>query len=98
MDKNLLNHAMKLCRDKAEALQQQSEAIKFLCNLMTDETCSQSLIQQNVVHAILGSLNSKDILTIKYALGAFLNLCLSDQQKTKAIQQLLMQGGLKILH
>lgn len=63
-----------LCRDVN--LSVQAEAIKLLCNMLTDEVSCLTIMELDVMPAIVVCLNSKNSQSVKFALGATLNLTL----------------------
>lgn len=83
-----------LCDGTAsEDVKTQEVAIKLICNLLTQESSREQIIQHDGLFAVFHCLINNNKSALKYALACLLNLTFLTNQKSMGIIQLLTQNG-----
>ena len=81
----------------------QENAIKLICNLLTDEQSCSVVLQINAeeesaaINGIYQCLLSESRNSLKYSLGAILNLTLLSEHRLRSCEMILSSGGMSHL-
>lgn len=72
----------------------QENAIKLVCNLLTDEQSCALVLQEDGIFGVYQCLLSDSKHALKFALGALLNLTLLSDNRLNSLHLIVTTGGL----
>lgn len=72
----------------------QENAMKMLCNLLTDEKCCSLVLKMDGIFAIFLCLLADNLLSLKYSAGAILNLTMLSESRLNSCELICSTGGI----
>lgn len=72
----------------------QENAMKMLCNMLTDEKCCSLVLKMDGIFAIFLCLLSDNLLSFKYSAGAVLNLTTMSESRLNSCELICSTGGI----